>query len=105
MISSMARAPGFLAGPILGRMEAESSLPFTEISTVETVTTLNVPVLVIHGERDQLVPVEQGQAIFTAANQPKALYTVPDAGHLNFITIDPDTFTEQMQAFLAEHFQ
>ncbi|MCP4416526.1 MAG: alpha/beta hydrolase, partial [Chloroflexi bacterium] len=69
------------------------------------VTTLNLPVLVIHGERDQLVPLEQGIGIFTAVNSPKSLYTVPNAGHLNIFTVDPDTFTEQMGSFLAEHIE
>jgi uncharacterized protein len=102
IVSIIARVPRFLAGPILGRMEAESGLPLTEISSVQTITMLKLPVLVIHGERDRLVPVEQGQAIFTAANQPKTLYTVPGAGHLNIFTVDSDTFTERMGAFLAE---
>ncbi len=105
IVSSIAHAPRILATPILSRMEAESGLPLTEISSVETVTTLNLPVLVIHGERDQLVPLEQGVGIFTAVNSPKSLYTVPNAGHLNIFTVDPDTFTEQMSSFLAEHIE
>jgi hypothetical protein len=66
---------------------------------------LDVPLLVIHGEQDQLVPTEQGRAIFATANEPKTLYTIPGAGHLNIFTVDPATFTEQMRTFLAEHLQ
>ncbi len=101
--SRIARVPSFLAPQILRQMSAESGLPLNEINAAEAVATLKMPVLVIHGEQDQLVPVEQGQAVFTAVSQPKALYTVPNAGHLDIFTIDPDRFTEQMGNFLAEY--
>ncbi|VAW43181.1 hypothetical protein MNBD_CHLOROFLEXI01-1970 [hydrothermal vent metagenome] len=103
IVNTIARAPRFLATPILSRVGAETGVSFSEIDSVKTVATLNLPILLIHGERDRLVPVEQGRAIFTAVNQPKTLYIVPGAGHLNIFTIDPDTFTEQMGAFLAEY--
>jgi fermentation-respiration switch protein FrsA (DUF1100 family) len=103
IVSTIARAPRFFATPVFGRMEAEIGVSLDEIDSVKTVATLNLPILVIHGKEDQLVPVEQGEALFTAVNQPKALYIVPNAGHLNIFTIDPDTFVEQMGDFLAEY--
>ena len=105
IMPSIARAPGFLASLVFNRMEAETAEPLTEIRTEQTVRDLKMPLLVIHGERDQLVPLAQGQAIFAAANEPKMLHTVPGAGHLNIFTVDPDTFTEQMRSFLAEYMQ
>ena len=105
IMPSIARAPGFLASLVFNRMEAETAEPLTEIRTGQTVRDLKMPLLVIHGERDQLVPLAQGQAIFAAANEPKMLHTVPGAGHLNIFTVDPDTFTEQMRSFLAEYMQ
>lgn len=103
IVSLIARVPAFLAPAVLGKMSADTGLPLDEINSEKMVATLSIPTLVIHGEQDQLVPLAQGQAIFTAVNQPKVLYTVPGAGHLNIFTIDPDTFTEQMGDFLAEH--
>lgn len=103
VLPGIARAPGFLAPYVFKRMDAATTEPLTEVLPVETVAELNVPLLVIHGERDQLVPTEQGRAIFAAANEPKQLYTVPGAGHLDIFTVDPATFTTQMRAFLAQH--
>ena len=104
-IVGLTRAPGFLAARVLNQMETESGVLLMEINSLQTVSDLNVPLLVIHGERDQLVPVAQGEAIFAAANEPKMLYTIPQAGHLNIFTVDPETFTEQMRSFLAAHLQ
>lgn len=102
-IVGLTRVPGFLASQVLNQMEAQSGVPLMEINSVQMVARLDVPLLVIHGERDQLVPVAQSEAIFAAANEPKRLHTIPQAGHLNIFTVDPDTFTQQMQTFLAEH--
>ena len=103
IMPSIARGPGFLAPYVFDRMDAATTEPLTEIRTVETVAQLTMPLLLVHGEQDRLVPPAQGQAIFAAANEPKQLYTVPGAGHLDIFTIDPETFTAQMQAFLAEY--
>ncbi|MAU01240.1 MAG: hypothetical protein CL608_29195 [Anaerolineaceae bacterium] len=103
ILPSIARAPGFLAPYVFNRMNSVTVEPLDETLVADTVAGLNVPLLLIHGEQDRLVPTEQGRAIFAAANEPKQLYTVPGAGHLNIFTADPDTFTERMRTFLAEH--
>ena len=105
ILPGIARAPGFLAPYVFSRMDSATLEPLDEILVAETVAMLDVPLLVIHGEQDQLVPTEQGRAIFATANEPKTLYTIPGAGHLNIFTVDPATFTEQMRTFLAEHLQ
>ena len=47
------------------------------------VTAVRAPVLVVHGELDQVVPFEMGKQVFAAANEPKKLVTFPLAGHNN----------------------
>jgi uncharacterized protein len=42
---------------------------------------LAVPVLVLHGRRDRLVPFKFGERLFAAAPQPKRLEIFPDASH------------------------
>lgn len=39
------------------------------------------PLLIIHGERDTLVPVAHGRALFDAAKEPKTAAFIPEAGH------------------------
>jgi uncharacterized protein len=40
------------------------------------------PLLIIHGEKDAIVPVSMSKKMFAAAREPKTLWTVPEAGHL-----------------------
>lgn len=42
---------------------------------------VTAPLLVIHGERDSIVPIEMGREIYTLAPGPKTIKTFPDAGH------------------------
>lgn len=45
------------------------------------IANVRCPVLVIHGEKDEIIPVGMGRAIFEKANEPKKLVTFPNAGH------------------------
>jgi dipeptidyl aminopeptidase/acylaminoacyl peptidase len=55
-----------------------------EASPITHVTPDNPPFLLIHGERDELVPVEQSQLMYerlVQANVPAELVIVQNAGH------------------------
>jgi pimeloyl-ACP methyl ester carboxylesterase len=39
------------------------------------------PLLVVHGERDLLLPVEHARALYAAAGEPKELWIEPEFGH------------------------
>lgn len=41
-----------------------------------------VPLLIIHGDHDPIVPVQDAYRLFQAARQPKALWIVPGGGHI-----------------------
>ena len=51
---------------------------FEQLSLIAKV---HAPLLVLQGALDRIVPPTMGQAVFTAANQPKRLWTAPEAGH------------------------
>jgi pimeloyl-ACP methyl ester carboxylesterase len=58
--------------------------------SLSLVADLRTPLLVLHGERDEIVPVAQGRALFDAAPEPKRLHLFPDAGHNDLIAFDGD---------------
>jgi hypothetical protein len=41
-----------------------------------------IPLLVMHGDRDPIVPVHHGQRLFELAREPKQLWIVPGGGHI-----------------------
>lgn len=47
----------------------------------KNVRKVTEPLLVLHGERDRVIPVGQGKRVFAAANEPKRLELFRNAGH------------------------
>ncbi|MDD5585531.1 MAG: alpha/beta hydrolase [Alphaproteobacteria bacterium] len=42
---------------------------------------VHAPLLLIHGEKDRIVPIQFGRQLFAAANEPKQAVYIPEAGH------------------------
>lgn len=51
--------------------------------TIRCIGKVTAPLLVVHGERDALVPVAMGRQVFKAAQAPKEFASIPGAGHDN----------------------
>ena len=54
--------------------------PFRSDQRIGQVT---VPLLVLHGERDQVVPIALGEQLFSLANEPKRFVRFPAGTHVN----------------------
>jgi fermentation-respiration switch protein FrsA (DUF1100 family) len=54
-----------------------------DYSPLASVAALSpIPLLLIHGERDGIVGPHHSQALFDAAQEPKALWSIADTGHI-----------------------
>jgi fermentation-respiration switch protein FrsA (DUF1100 family) len=60
-----------------------------------------MPLLVIHGERDELIPVADGQALFQAAAEPKAWFAIPGAGHNDTYLTGGQAYFQRLADFAA----
>jgi fermentation-respiration switch protein FrsA (DUF1100 family) len=49
--------------------------------SLAVIQKLSAPLLIVHGERDTIVPVEMGRRLHAAAVGPKQIMTFPLAGH------------------------
>jgi fermentation-respiration switch protein FrsA (DUF1100 family) len=54
---------------------------------LKRIAQLRAPLLVLHGDRDEIVPVAQGRALFAAAPEPRRLEIVRGAGHNDLIEV------------------
>lgn len=52
-----------------------------KFDTKSRIGRVTVPVLILHGRRDMIVPFKYGERVFKAANEPKSFREFPDAGH------------------------
>jgi fermentation-respiration switch protein FrsA (DUF1100 family) len=49
--------------------------------TIDRIGEVTVPLFIIHGGRDNVIPLDHARRVLHAANEPKTLSVVPRAGH------------------------
>ena len=89
----MARARG-LSGLLLS-----NSSPF---DSARKISRVSCPLLVIHGDQDQIVPVELGLALFESYAGPKRLVVVSGAAHNDVASVAGPSYWQSIGAFLID---
>lgn len=72
---------------------------FNSISKIDRVDS---PVLILHGDRDDIVPMDEGRELFEAANDPKQFYTIDGAGHNDTYYVGGESYFQALELFLEE---
>jgi fermentation-respiration switch protein FrsA (DUF1100 family) len=55
--------------------------------TLRRIGELRAPLLVLHGDADEIVPLSQGRELFEAAPGPKLMRVFPDLGHNDLVSL------------------
>jgi fermentation-respiration switch protein FrsA (DUF1100 family) len=64
----------------------------THYNTLEKLLRIKTPLLVLHGDHDEIVPISQGREVFAAAAEPKRFYAIRGAGHNDTYLIGGDAY-------------
>jgi len=73
-----------------------------EYNLADRLRQVRRPILVIHGDRDTLVPLQLGQAVFEAARPPKDLYVVHGADHNDLVGVGGAPYFERLRRFVKD---
>jgi fermentation-respiration switch protein FrsA (DUF1100 family) len=65
-----------------------------------TIKKIKVPLLVLHGDRDEIIPFEHGKLVFEAAPLPKRFFTITGAGHNDTVVIGGERYFDQLRQFI-----
>ena len=88
-----------MASVIGGQLGA--SLVTDELSPKDFVKKLApVPLLVVHGDHDEVVPVSQGKQLYEAAGQPKTFFEVKTGRHGTALSDDNGAYRKKMIVWL-----
>ncbi|MCL2926368.1 MAG: alpha/beta hydrolase, partial [Trichodesmium sp. MAG_R04] len=74
--------------------------PFDKFPNIDNIKNVNCPVLVIHGNADQVIPFSHGQQLFAMVDEPKLSLWVNGAGHLNLLEVAGEEYIKVMGEFI-----
>ena len=69
--------------------------------TLRRIHELHAPLLVLHGDRDDIVPLPQGRALFEAAPGPKRMHVFPGLGHNDLVTLAGVEFSRVIASWVS----
>ena len=64
------------------------------------IASVRVPLLVIHGDSDEIVPPEEGRRVYDAAPEPKGLHVIPGAGHNDTYVLGGESYFDALRRFI-----
>jgi fermentation-respiration switch protein FrsA (DUF1100 family) len=71
----------------------------SRFALLERLPQITVPVLIIHGDRDHVIPLQLGKAVFDAARSPKELYVVSGADHNDLYVVGGQAYFQRLKQF------
>lgn len=71
-----------------------------KFDSIDKVQELKMPVLVIHGTSDEIIPYTMSEELYEVLRVPKQLYLVPNAGHNDVATIAGVKYQEKIKEFV-----
>lgn len=73
--------------------------PFDKFRNQAKLQQIQVPVLIIHGTEDEIIPFAHGQQLWETANPPKFHFWVENANHNDVPWVDSETYVKQLKEF------
>lgn len=96
--------PGALAGSVMVWFaERRLGLDLDRIAPIRQVPQLHCPVLIMGGEADERTLPESTRALFAAAPEPKELWIVPAAQHVDLYGFAHGDYEQHLLGFLSRH--
>ena len=74
-------------------------LMLDQFRSIDHIKDVHAPLLILHGERDRVVPIFFAEKLFEAANEPKRFVRFPEGGHVN---LGDYGVTEIVRKFMEE---
>lgn len=95
------KIPNFIPHLLFGYMRLRFRLNFDKIAPVKNIPNADAQILLIHGDKDETIPLTQGQALAKAGTAEKTqLWIIPGKGHSDCNT--HPQFWEKVEAFLEK---
>ncbi len=92
-----------LAPVLLAQLPLRTGADVADLRPVDHVGSLGVPVLVVAGTEDEHTTPADTRRLYAAAAEPKGLWWVEGAAHVDFLTADPTGYRAHVLGFLRRY--
>jgi len=82
-------------------MNTPFSLWFDIFTNIDKIRKVKTPVLIMHGERDEVVPVTHGKSLYSKLRNPYPALWIPQAGHNDMEARFYNEMDEKLKAFMT----
>ena len=84
---------------LLMQLQPRLGIAPSNLRPVDRIGLLRCPVLVIAGVEDQHTTLEDTQRLYAAAREPKELWLIPNAAHVDYLHAQPDAYARRVLEF------
>ena len=93
----------FLRNIAMKKSESIAHFKHREISPIQSVKNIYVPVFFIHGKNDTFIKYQYSEELYAAANEPKELWLIDDARHSNVHEVGKEEYEEKIVRFFEKY--
>lgn len=84
-------------------VEREIGLTADDLRPIDEIARISPrPIFILQGGQDTVIPPDTAQRFFDAAGEPRSLWIVEDAGHVEMYTLFPDEYLLRVTTFFDE---
>ncbi|MDB5386521.1 MAG: hypothetical protein JWM11_2167 [Planctomycetaceae bacterium] len=84
----------------------EVGVDIETIRPVDRIAEISIPLLLIHGASDQIIPVDQGRKLAAAGRAENVqLHIEPDSPHIGMAVLNPNTYTRLVRHHFGPEIQ
>lgn len=69
---------------------------------VDYVNDIDMPLMVVHGDQDHIVPFKLGRRVFDAGNEPKTFYAITGADHNDTYIVGSESYFQRLGKFIEQ---
>ena len=74
----------------------------SRFDSLAKISSIHAPVMVLHGDMDDIVPIEIARRLYDAANEPKRFYTIEGAAHNDTYAAGGAAYFDALEAFIDD---
>ena len=78
------------------------SLLRTKYDNLEKIKKVQAPIMVLHGDFDDVIPFDQGKRIFAAAPEPKEFYIIQGSRHNDTYIVGGEAYFKALKDFIEK---